>query len=131
MVLNKESIKELPILWSDKKRTIFGLPLSFTTYTLNKETLTIKKGLFNINEDDIKLYRIMDITLKQNLRQRLFRIGTIHCCSNDKTQKDFDIKNIKQPKDVKKLLSQLIEEQRELKRISGREFMNSFDCEED
>ena len=41
-------------LWSDKKRTIFGLPLSFTRYTLTEEKF-IKKNIFiqgdvNINE---------------------------------------------------------------------------------
>ena len=47
--------------------------------------------------------------------------GTIHCCSGDKTLGDFDIVNIKKPREVKALLSDLIETQRESKRVVSRE----------
>ena len=63
----------------------------------------------------------MDISLKRNLFQKMFGIGTIHCCSGDKTLGDFDIVNIKKPREVKALLSDLIETQRESKRVVSRE----------
>lgn len=50
-------------------------------------------------------------------------MGTIHCCTADKTSPEFDIKNIKKPAEVRNLLSDLVEEERSRKRISGREFM--------
>ena len=51
-------------LWHDKKRTLFGLPLSFTKYSLSEERLFIEKGFLNKQEDEVRLYRIMDISLK-------------------------------------------------------------------
>ena len=36
-------------LWKDKKRTIFGLPLSFTTYAFDKERFYIKEA-FSLSE---------------------------------------------------------------------------------
>ena len=131
MKIEKENIRELPILWEDRKRTLFGLPWSFTRYSLTAEALTIKKGFFSIEEDDVKLYRILDLTLKQSLGQRIFGVGTIHCCSSDKTLKDFDIKSVKVPKDVKALLSQSVETERENKRISGREFLSDDEHDEE
>lgn len=115
-------------LWSDKKRTLFGLPISFTKYALNEERLFIETGFFNKVEDEVRLYRIMDVSLRRSFWQRICRVGTIHCCSADKTMGDFDIVSVKKPKDVKEQLSQLIEEQRMAKKVTNREFMDdSFD----
>lgn len=112
----------LNLIWKDRKRPIFGLPLSFTKYKLTEEKLLIGTGILWIKEEDIQLYRIMDLTLHQSLFQRIFNVGTIHCCSGDKTTPEFDIKDVKNPAQVKELLSRQVEEQRDKKRISGREF---------
>ena len=110
-------------LWKDRKRTLFGLPLSFTVYSLSEDRLFIERGFLNKSEDEVRLYRVLDISLKRSLGQRLFGVGTIHCCTADKTMKDFDITNIKNPKDVKERLSLLIEKERQAKRVTNREFM--------
>ena len=112
------------LIWTDKKRTFLGLPLSFTTYELDEERLFIRTGVFTRVEDEIRLYRIIDITLKQTLGQRIFRVGTIHCCSSDSSQKEFDIVSVKKPREVREQLSQLVELQREKKRVYSREFMS-------
>lgn len=111
-------------IWSDKKRTLFGLPLSFTKYSLTEERLFIESGFFNKKEDEVRLYRITDVSLTRSFFQRMFGVGTIHCCSADKTLGDFDIVSIKTPKDVKEEISQLIEKQRDAKRVTSREFLD-------
>lgn len=111
-------------IWKDRKRIVlFGLPLSFTTYAVTREVLYIKSGLLTTHEDEVRLYRVMDISLKRTLFQKMFGLGTIHCCSGDKTLKDFDIINIKKPQEVKATLSDLIEKQRDAKRVYSRENM--------
>lgn len=111
------------ILWKDRKRTFLGLPWSFTRYSLTREKLLIDVGFLRRNEEEVRLYRILDISLRRSLGQRILGIGTIHCCSADKSSPEFDIKNIKQPVVVKDMLSELVEEERNKKRVSGREFM--------
>ncbi len=110
-------------LWSDRKRTLFGLPLSFTKYQLTEERLFIEQGFLNKKEDEVRLYRITDVSLTRSLGQRIFGVGTIHCCSGDKTMGNFDITSIKKPKEVKEQLSQLVETQRDAKRVTSREFI--------
>lgn len=122
-------MENLTIIWKDRKRPIFGLPLSFTKYALTEEKLLITTGFFSTNEEEIRLYRIMDLTLKRSIWQRIFGVGTIHCCSGDKTTPEFDIKDIKRPSEIKELLSKNIEIQRDKKRVSGREFL--VDVEDD
>ena len=114
-------------VWSDKKRPLFGLPLSFTTYKLTEEKLMIDTGFLSKNEEEIRLYRIMDLTLKRSIFQRLFKVGTIHLCTADKSTPEVDIKCVKDAENVKNKLSDMVEEQREKKRIVGREFMTDDD----
>ena len=111
------------ILWTARKRTIFGLPLSFTVYTLTDTKLFIKTGLFNIREQEVRLYRILDITLKRTFEERLFGLGTIHCCTADKTAPEFDIKRIRDSKEIRTLLSDQVEEERSIRYVGVREYM--------
>lgn len=120
----------MEILWKDRKRTIFGLPLSFTKYSLDEERLFIESGFLNSKEDEVRLYRITDISLTRTLGQKLFGLGSIKCCSADKTLGDFIIKNIKNPKEVKEQISELVEKQRDAKRVSSREFLGDTSDEE-
>lgn len=116
-------------VWSDRKRTLFGLPWSFTKYILTDEKLLIVKGLIKQTEDEIRLYRILDMSLSRTFRERIDRVGTIHCCSSDKTASEFDIKHVKNPREVKEMLSDLVEKQRSSHGVSIREDMmpNLFD----
>lgn len=117
------------IVWKDRKRIIFGLPWSFTRYSLSEDRFFISKGFFNINEDEVRLYRIMDLSLERKLWQRMFGLGTIICCSSDKTLGDFEIKNIKNSHDVKEMLSEMVEAERTRKKVSSHEFMKHDDEE--
>lgn len=114
-------------LWKDRKRTIFGLPLSFTKYMLTEDRLFIEQGFLNKKEDEVRLYRIMDLSLNRSFFQRIFGVGTIHCCSADKSMGDFDITSVKHPCEVKEQLSELVEAQRDAKRVTNREYMNDND----
>ena len=114
----------MSILWSDKKR-ILGLPISFTKYELDEERLYIKTGFLTRREDEVRLYRIMDVTLIQTLGQRIFGVGSIHCCSSDSSMKEFDIVSVKTPRHVKEILSQHVEEERNEKRVYTRESLDS------
>ncbi len=112
-------------VWKDRKRTIFGLPWSFTVYKLTEEKLLIETGLFSKKEEEIRLYRIMDLTLVRPFGQRIFKLGTIHCCTADKTSPEVDIRCIKDAAKVKEMLSDMVERERDAKRITAREFMTT------
>ena len=110
-------------VWSDRKHTLFGLPWSFTKYILTDEKLLIVKGFWKQNEEEIRLYRIFDMSLTRTVRDRLDRVGTIHCCSGDKSSPEFDIKRIRNARNVKEMLSDLVEKQKIARGVSVREEM--------
>lgn len=118
-------------VWQDRKRIAFGLPFTFTTYHLTPEKLLIRSGILNTKEEEIRLYRIMDVTLQRSLWERLFGLGTIHCCSADKSTPEFEIRWIPHAAEVKKQLSDMIEAERQAKRVSSREFMTDEDADEE
>lgn len=113
------------ILWMERKRTLFGLPLSFTVYTLTETKLFIKTGFFHIQEEEIRLYRILDLTLSRTLEERIFGLGTIHCCTADKTAPEIDLKRIKSSREIRTLLSDRVEEERSSRYVGIREMMGN------
>ena len=121
------------ILWSDRKRGLFGLPWSFTKYVLTEEKLLITRGVLRQTEDEIRLYRIMDLSLTRSLFDRIDGVGTIHCCSADRSAPEFDIKRVRNPRHVKDLISDLVEKQRIARGVTVRENMmrNPSDSDHD
>lgn len=124
------------MLWKERKRIWCGLPWTFTVYSFDEERIFVDTGFFNKRQDEIRMYRVLDITVTRKFGQRIFGMGSIQLKTSDKTMGDFEIKNIKKVLDVKMQLSDLIEANREKKRITGREFMtsggeNDFELPED
>lgn len=113
------------VVWKDRKRTLFGLPWSFTRYSLTEDKLVIDTGFFSRKEEEIRLYRILDITLQRPLNQRFWGLGTIRLSTADKSTPEFELKRIKKSKEVKELLSDMVEHERDEKRIAAREFMGA------
>lgn len=112
------------IKWKQRKRIWCGLPWTFTVYSMSEDRLFIDSGVLNKRQDEIRLYRILDVSLRRSLGQRIFGMGTIHICSSDKTMKDFDLINIKNSQEIKEMISESVEEQREKKRVYSREYMS-------
>ena len=119
------------LIWTQRKRIWCRLPWTFTVYSLSEDRLFIESGVLNKKQDEIRLYRVLDVSLRRNLGQRIFGMGTIHICSSDKTMKDFDLVNILNVEDVKEMISEHVEEQREKKRVVSREYMSDFHDEGD
>lgn len=119
---NEEQQEE--ILWHDRKR-IFGLPITFTKYRVTAERLSQKKGLFNTEIDELLLYRVMDIEMKQNFGQKIFWVGTVVLHASDRSTPTFYLENIRKPEFVKKYLSRLIETVRDEKQITGKEMFGA------
>lgn len=121
---------EKEILWSDRKRIWCGLPWTFTIYSMTEDRLFIKRGIFNLREDEVRLYRIKDLGLQRSLSQRIFGLGTIRIVSSDSSLGNFELTNVKNSADVKERLSRLVEEERQRKKVSSREFISSDQEEE-
>ena len=117
--------KTSEVLWSDRKRPIFGWPISFTKYTLFEDKLYVTVKFLSMHEEEIRLYRITDITLKRTFFDRLFGVGTILCHSSDVSTPALEIRKVKNSEKVRTMLSDLIEKSRKANNITMGEFVNS------
>ena len=118
-------------LWKDRKR-YFGLPLSFTRYSMSEDRLFVSVGFLNIKDDEILLYRVRDIDTSRSLGQRIFGVGTVTVMSSDKTMPSLVLKNIKDPVGVKELLHKQVEEMKIKRRVRVGEIMgNEIDDADD
>ena len=111
-------------IWKDRKR-YFGMPISFTRYSLSEDRLFLSVGLLNIKDDEILLYRVRDIDTSRSLWQRLFGVGTVIVMSSDKSMPTLVLKNIKDPVAVKELIHQQVEEMKIRRRVRFGEIMTT------
>ena len=118
-------------IWRDRKRIWCGLPWTFTIYSFSEDRFFVESGFFTKKEDEVRLYRILDISMTRSLFQRMFGLTTLHVNSSDKSLGNFDIKNIKNGPEVKEKLSELVEKVRTEKRVVSREYMVEHDDDED
>ena len=115
----------LDAIWKERKRLWCGLPFTFTQYILLGDRLLVRSGLFNSKEDEVRLYRIKDVSITKSLTQKIFGLGTIHIESSDSSLGNFDLKNIKDSYNKKEQLSQMVEAARTKKNASIREYTGS------
>lgn len=118
-------------IWHDRKRNFLGLPWTFTIYELDQDRLFIDTGILNAREDEVRLYRITDVSLTRSLWQRITGTGTIHCNSSDHTLRNFDIQNVRNAMEIKEKLSELVEQARRKNRVYTRENMRDYGPHDD
>lgn len=124
---------DINAVWTDKKRTLFGLPISFTRYILTEKKLITRRGLLSIHEDEVELYRVIDKSLQLPFGQRLFGCGTIviNCRDTDTPVKE--ITSIKDPRGFMEILEKHVDIQRDKYRTRGRDMIapDRMECDHD
>ena len=112
----------IEFLWKDRKR-VLGLPLSFTRYSLSEDRLFCETGLLSLKADEVLLYRVQDLELTISLGQRIFGVGTVCVHSSDKSIPHLDLKNVKNPREVKELIHQNVEAAKDKRRMRATEVL--------
>lgn len=114
--------------YKEKKRIMFfGLPWTFTTYTINEEGIVIQEGFFSKVENDCYMYKVQDVTLKQSLMERMFKLGTVICHTGDVTHKTLELVHIKHSKEIKNYILKASEEARLKRRTVNTLNINADD----
>ncbi len=86
----------------ERKRWIFfGLPFTFTVYTVKEEVITVDTGFLSKEENDCYMYKVQDVTLKTSLWERIFGLGTIICYTGDTTSPQLNMVHIKNARAIK------------------------------
>ena len=110
-------------IWTDKKRTIFGLPISFTRYFMTEDKFITRKGFLSIEEDELDLYRVTDKKLVLPFGERIVGCGTIIMNVKDVDTPVKEVKCIKKPREVLALLDKHINKAKDKYRVRGRDMV--------
>jgi hypothetical protein len=113
-------------MWKDRKR-ILGMPITITVYTLRNSRIFLREGFFNTHENEMLLYRILDINMSRSLGDKIFGVGTLTLFTADETHRELRLQNIKNPARVRDLISDAVEKERERLKIRGREMYGVSD----
>lgn len=116
------------IIWKDRRRR-FGLPLSFTRYYIKENRFFLSTGFLNLEEHEMLMYRILDLSLKRSFIDKFFGVGTVTLFTADETNKQIILKNIKHPHETRDLISKIVEGERAKLHIRGREMYGVSDNE--
>lgn len=99
--------------YQERKRwLLFGLPFTFTKYTVTEDQIIINTGFLNQEENNCYLYKVQDTVLSSSLLQRMVGIGTVICKTSDVTHPQLVMKNIRNAREIKDFIIENSEDQR-------------------
>ncbi len=119
--------KKKNCVWKDRKHFMW-FPFTFTKYCIRNDRLYTDVGFFNTVSDELLLYRVVDVKLTRSFRQKLFGTGTVILSAKVDSDPVVMLENIKRPRIVKEMISNLVETARYEKRVVGNEFYGGGSC---
>ncbi len=113
-----------------KRWVFFGLPFTFTKYTVTDEVITVNEGFLSTRENDCYLYKIQDVELKTSLGERIFGLGTVACYTGDNTHPQLFLSHIRNSREIKNYILKASEEARRRRRTLNTLNINASDADE-
>jgi hypothetical protein len=110
------------VLWTGRPR----IPLSWiaaltTRYKLTNERLIITRGFISKRIEEIELYRVNDVSMKQSIMERMFGLGDVRLETTDATTPESQVHDVQNPERVKDLIRQAARSERQRRRVLLRD----------
>lgn len=132
MANEKVVLEEDEIVYKERKRILFfGLPWTFTQYSITADMITVDSGLLKTEENDCYMYKVQDVKLTATLIERIFGLGTIICYTGDVTNPQLSLVHIKHAKEIKNYLLKASEAARMKRRTVNTQDIGASDLDLD
>ena len=119
------------MLYVERKRWVFfGLPFTFTKYTVKEDMITVDEGLLKTIENDCFMYKVQDVTHSAGLGEKIFGLGTVTCYTGDTTHPQLVLQHIRHSKEIKEYILKQSEEARLKRRTVNMLDIGSADIED-
>ncbi|MDA1044184.1 MAG: PH domain-containing protein [Verrucomicrobia bacterium] len=94
-------------------------------YRLTTQRLFVQKGLIAKHLEELELFRVKDVTVKQGILQRILGFGTITVLSTDDSNPQVALIGINKPADVKETMRNAFRAARKREGVRAAEFIPS------
>ena len=122
---------EMQKVYVERKRWVFfGLPFTFTKYTLTEDVIKVKVGVLSTRVNDCYLYKVPAVELLTSLGERIFGLGTVACYTGDNTHPQLFLSHIKNAKEIKDYILKTSEEARRKRRTLNTLNINASDIDD-
>lgn len=119
------------IKFVERKRWLFfGLPFTFTVYTVTDDMLTIREGFLSRKENDCYMYKVQDVELIESFAERIFGLGSVKCYTGDTTSPVLTLTHIKNAKAIKNYILEASEKARLRRRTMNMLNITAEDAED-
>lgn len=130
MANEKIVVEEEEIVYKERKRILFfGLPWTFTKYSITADMITVDSGLLKTEENDCYMYKVQDVKLTATLLERIFGLATIICYTGDVTNPQLSLVHIKRAKEIKNYLLKASEAARMKRRTINTQDIGASDLD--
>lgn len=110
------------VLWEGRPSILWSPRMALTErYRLTSQRLVVTHGFIGRRTDEVDLYRVNDVGVKQHPLERITRIGDVNVIAADSTRPNRTLQNIKQPDRVKDLIREAARQERQRRRVLLRE----------
>jgi hypothetical protein len=109
-------------LWEGRPSPLTSPRMALTNrYKLTNRRLMIDHGFVGRRTEEIELYRFDDISVTQNIFERMTGKGDIHLSTSDSSAPEYSLFNVSDPDRVKDMIRDAAAKEHERRRIRYRE----------
>lgn len=110
------------VIWEGRPSKLWSPRMSITNrYKLTNQRLIFEFGFVGKTTEEIDLYRVTDVGVKQHPLERITQMGDIYVASGDTSAPTKYLHNVTDPERVKDLIREATRQERERRRVMLRE----------
>ena len=110
------------VIWEGRPSKLWSPRMSLMNrYKLTNQRIMYEFGFIGKTTEEIELYRVTDVGVKQHPLERITKIGDIYIASGDTSSPTKYLHNISDPERVKDLIREASRQERERRRVMLRE----------
>lgn len=110
------------VLWAGRPNRIVSPRMALTNrYRLTNERLMIEYGFIGRRTEEIDLYRVNDVAVKQNPAERIAGFGDVRVITTDSSAPEKRLHNVRDPDRVKDLIREASRAERQRRRVLLRD----------
>src|SRR5699024_10050013 len=111
------------VIWEGRPSRLWSPRMALTNrYRLTNQRIVFEFGLIGRTTEEIELYRVTDVGVKQHPLERITHIGDIYVASGDASAPTKYLHNVSDPERVKDLIREASRQERDRRRVMLREF---------